>query len=844
MTIQMQDIIKQWGKHVAALVLFAALAIGFFSPVFLDGKTLRQGDNELVAGMGSSQMTEYERTAEKGEFSVWSDAMFGGMPYVSGYGDPAPRLPGFKWLEKPLKSIDYYTASMVFAGLVCFYILMCVMGVSWWLAIAGSIAFAFASYNIIIILAGHIVKAYVIAYMPLTLAGMALLYKRRHLWGAVLFLLGIAFSISNGHIQITYYLFLLCLFIYAGYVVQAIKTKAYREWGIVTAIMAACVILAILPNTKKLYADWDLAQHSTRGPTELTANTAEGEKNSTGLDKNYAFEWSYGKKELLTLLIPNVYGGSSAGTVGSDSEVIQAYRQMGGQPGNEMQVPLYWGDKIFTEGPVYFGALICFLFIFGMFVVRSTYKWWLFAGSLFLVFLALGRNLAWFNDFMFHYLPVYNKFRTVEMALVIPGMVFPLIALWGMKELFTGEVDMKTFKKGFITALTVTGGLCLIVWLLPSSFLGLRSNYDYAYQYPDWFIQALVVDRASVASSDAFRSLLFILAGAGLLLWYWKAKNKNRTALYVGIGLTALILADLWTVDKRYVNESRYVREKPQETYKESVADKIILEDPSSFRVLNINNPFQETKTSYFHHSIGGYHAAKLRRYQELIDHRLSKEVREIYNALTRAQTIEDMNETLANTPSLNMLNTKYVIYHPDQPPLLNPYADGNAWFVPAVKLVANADEEMAALQTLHPLEEAVVDKRFEAELQGFTPMADTAATIGLTNYRPNRLTYRSSASTEQLAVFSEIYYQPGWKAYIDGVPAPHFRADWILRAMRVPAGQHEIVFEFYPDAYVKAAYVESFSSLLILLLILAAIGWSIRKYLKQTTAGHSTEKS
>ncbi|MCC8154006.1 MAG: YfhO family protein [Tannerellaceae bacterium] len=826
----MQRIVFQWGKHIAAIVLFLLLSIAFFSPAVIDGKTLRQDDNEKAHGMGHSQMEPYEKTAEPGEFSVWSDAMFGGMPYASGYGDAAPKLPGFKWLEKPFKSIEYTTASMVFIGLICFYILMCIMGVSWWLAVAGAIAFAFASYNIIIIAAGHIVKAYVIGYMPLALAGMALLFKRKYIWGGLLFLLGITFSISNGHIQITYYLFLLCLFLYIGYAWMQFKKKELGELGKVTGIMALCVILAILPNAVKLYSDWDLGQHSIRGATELTTVSSEGEKISSGLDKDCAFQWSYGKKELLTLLIPNAYGSASGTSLGRDSESYKAAAAKGAQLGKEIQLPLYWGDKPGTSGPVYFGAIICYLFILGMFVIKNPVKWWLFGGAVFLTLLAFGRNLDWFNDIMFHYLPMYNKFRTVEMALVIPGLVCPIIAIWGLQLILSEKSDEPTLRKGMLWSTGITGALCLLVWLVPDTLLSFQSNYDAYYGLPDWLLAPLRTDRMQAASSDALRSLFFILASAGLLFWFSKAQNKEKTATIISIVITVLILVDLWTVDRRYVNDSNYINQKASQVYKPSVADKEILQDQSSYRVLNLNNPFQETSTSYFHHSIGGYHAAKLRRYQELIDNRLSKETGGIISALQNAQTALDLYEAFAQSPSLNMLNTKYIIYNPEQPPLTNPYAYGNAWFVENVHLVENADEEIAALNQLDPFVEAVVDKRFAGDLQGFIPQPDTTATIELISYRPNKLIYTSESTTEQLAIFSEIYYQPGWRAFIDGQPISHIRANWILRAMRIPAGKHEITFEFYPESYVKASYISSYSSLFILLIVLVGIGYSIRK--------------
>ena len=832
----MRILLDKVGKHVVAVLLFLALVMAYFSPGVFEGKVISQSDNIKAAGMGGSQVDEYAKTAEEGEFSVWSDAMFSGMPYGPGYGNPAPELPSYSIIDGWLKKVGYTHAAMVFVGLVCFYLLMCIMGVNWWLAIAGAIAFAFASYNIIIIVAGHIVKAYVIAYMPVTLAGMILLFRRRYLWGAVIFLLGVAFSIANGHVQITYYLALLCFFIYLGYAIRLIREKSIGELGKVSAIMVGCVILAVLPNTQHLYSNWDLSQHSTRGPTELTTTTPAGEKISTGLDKDYAFHWSYGRMELLTLLVPNAYGGASIGTLGSDSELYKEMKANGAQVGKEIQTYTYWGDKMSTSGPVYFGALVCFLFVLGMFVIRNPMKWWLFAASVFFVFLALGRYFDLFNDVVFHHLPLYNKFRTVEMALVIPGLIFPVVAIWGLRELFAGNVGESVLKKGFLWALGLTGGICLILWLMPSLLLTFQSPMDVNIQnqFPDWYYTALLRDRASLTSADALRSLIFILLGAALLFWYWKAKDKKKTAVWVSAGIAVLMLADLWTVDRRYLNDSNYVKESPQESYKKRLADEEILKDTDqSYRVLGLNNPWEETTVSYFHHSLGGYHAVKLRRYQELIEHRLNGEYRNIIGALQKAQTIRDILPALASSPSLNMLNTRYIIYNPDQAPIRNPFAYGNAWFVDKVNVVANADGEIEALNTIDPQETAVVDKRFAKDLAGFIPEKDTTATIVLEKYRPNRLTYKTKASSEQLAVFSEIYY-PGWKVTIDGKETTHFRADWILRAMLIPAGEHTVVFDFYPENYVIAANISSYSSFLILLLLIVAVGWSGWKYWRQ----------
>lgn len=823
----MQDIVKKWGKHVAAIAIFLVLVVIYFAPAVIDGKTVYTVDMTKAVGMGDSQMDEYAKTAKPGEFSVWSDAMFGGMPYVSGYGSPAPNLPGYDVIEKPIKAVGYMNASMIFAGLVCFYLLMCVLGVNWWLAIAGAIAFAFASYNVILVAAGHITKGYVIAYMPVVLAGMALLFKRNYIWGAVLFLLGVALSVGNYHIQITYYLVLLCLFIYIGFAVWKVKQKEIAEFGKVSVIMLACVMLAVLPNARLLYVQWDLSKSSVRGATELTTTSADGEKISSGLDKDYAFQWSYGKSELLTMLIPNVYGGSSNGKLDNTTETHRFLRSNGYQVGNTVNLPTYWGDKPFTSGPVYFGAGVCLLFLLGMFVIRNRMKWWMLGGALLLAFMALGRNMAWFNDFLFHYLPMYNKFRTPEMSLVIPGLVFPLIGFWGLKEILDGKVDAQLLKKGLIGSVAISGGICLVVWLFPGMFLNFQSAYDMQLQGQPYY-DSLIIDRRAMASSDALRSLVILLLTAVLIALYARAKEKKKMTVVMCAGIAALTLLDLWPVDKRYLNDDNFVKETPVESYKATVSDQEIRKDPTvSYRVVNLNNPFQETHTSYYHHSIGGYHAVKLRRYQELIDHRLMKELNAVIGTFQEATTVDEIQQFLMMTPSLNMLNTKYIVYSPDAPPIPNPFAYGNAWFVEKVQLVENADAEMEAMQKINPVETAVVDKRFNNDLTGFTPQIDPEGTITLDSYRPNRLTYTSNASAEQLAVFSEIYYQPGWNATIDGQPASHFRANWTLRAMRIPAGKHTIEFEFRPKSYVTAVNIGVYSSFLILLLLLAAIGYS-----------------
>jgi hypothetical protein len=829
----MQDLIKKYGWYALAILVFIVLVVVYFSPSVIEGKVIQQSDSMQATGMTNELWGYYNK---EGKASAWLGSMFSGMPAYQ-VGMPGMPINPLYYLTMIVKNIDPMGAGTALAGLICFFILMCVMKMNRWLAVAGAIAYAFASYNLIIIVAGHISKAYVIAYMPLTLAGMILLFRKNYVWGAVLFILGIALSLMEGHPQITYYLALFCLFIYLGFACREVLEKRYKDLLKITGVMAVCVVIAVLSNLSNFYTNIEMSQTSLRGPTELTlASSTDGkEKPSSGLDKDYAFDWSYGVKELLTFLIPNTYGGESNAFFDSSSELYKEYKKNGMQTaGDKIQAPTYWGDKLFTSGPVYFGALVCFLFVFGMFVIRNPIKWWILAGTIFFIFLALGRNFDFFNDFIFHTLPGYNKFRTVEMALVIPGLTFPIVAIWGLNTLFKEKLADAVFKKGFLWALGITGGICLLMWIMPSLFLNFQSSYDAQFQsqVPEWYYPALLMDRATLASEDALRSLVFILLGAGLLMWFWRAKDKQKAANYVGMGMILLLLVDLWNVDKRYLNDSNFSKATLSESFKATAADNAILEDKDpSFRVLNLlNSPFLETNTSYFHKSVGGYHAAKLRRYQELIEHRLTKEISIIVNSFRNARSEEDLMNAFSQTPSLNMLNTRYIIYNPEHPPIRNQVAFGNAWFVHQVEIVENADAEIMALDTINPLEVAVVDKRFAGELKSFTPVADPTATITLDSYAPDKLMYTSKTSSEQLVVFSEIYYQPGWKASIDGQPAAHFRADWTLRAMLVPAGTHQIVFEFHPDTFYTTAAIGRFSGLFILLLLIGAIGYSVWK--------------
>ncbi len=497
-----------------------------------------------------------------------------------------------------------------------------------------------------------------------------------------------------------------------------------------------------------------------------------------------------------------------------------------------IQAQTYWGDQPFTSGPVYFGAIICFLFVLGMFIIKHPMKWVLLIATIFFVFLSWGHNFELFNDWFFYHFPMYNKFRAVSTALVIPALTMLIIAVWGVKDFFSGEVKDEKLKKSLYISVGITAGISFLLWLAPGifgfSFTSVTDN-QWISQVPDWYYSALVSDRKDLLSSDALRSLIYIILAAGILYSTIKLKgDKNKITVYCSVVLILLVIADLWGVDKRYLNNDKsqsklsYDSNRP---FPQTEADKAILQDKHpSYRVLNLNNPFNETKTSYYHKSIGGYHAAKLKRYQELIDYRLQGEISSVIKSFD-TQNIDSIIGSLQKNTALNMLNAKYIIFHPEQAPLQNPYAMGNAWFVDNYVFVDNADKEIAALNTLDVKRTAVVDKRFEDKLTGFSIATDSTATIELTEYKPNILKYKSSTQSEQLAILSEIYYPNGWEAYIDGESATYFCADWTLRAIRIPAGQHEIEFKFEPHGYNTARGIASASSGLLVLLLIGSVG-------------------
>ncbi len=828
-----ESLLKSLLPHVCAIIAFLAITLIYFSPVF-EGKVLSQHDVKQFQG-ASQELREYYEN--EGESSAWTGSMFSGMPaYQIGIWGGSPNF--LDYLEKPYKALGNNTAGPVFAAMLMAYILFCVMGFSPVVSALGAIAYSLSSYNIIILEAGHVTKAWALAYMPLIVAGVMALFRNKILLGGLLMALGLALQIKNNHLQITYYTGIFCAILFIGYAVERISQKDIKSLLKASGVMVVALILAAACNMGNIYANLEMARESTRGKSELTTQSSS-DKQSTGLDKDYAFAWSYGKAETFSLMIPNIHGGASGGMLDKDSHlykemVKQGYGSQVSPKG--VQAYTYWGAQPFTSGPVYFGVIICFLFLLGMIVIRSNVKWWLLGVTVLFIFLSWGKNMEWFNDLFFYHFPLYSKFRAVSTALVIPALTMVMVAVWGLKEFFSGEVDKKKQTKALYISFGIVGGLCLFFWAVPGFLFNFTADSDAAWrgQMPDWFYTALIADRKDLLSSDALRSLVFVLlAGAILFFSLRSSMEMKKLGLYSVLGVMVLVLADLWTVDTRYLNGSNFVSKSTYqtETFPQTVADKAILQDKDvSYRVLNLNNPFQESNTSYYHKSIGGYHAAKLKRYQELIENRLDKEINHVINTFS-SQNPDTIMASFAATTGLNMLNTKYIIYHPEQPPLPNPFAMGNAWFVQEYKLVNNADEELAALNTLDPLQTAVVDKRFESELSGLTIVADSAATIELTEYKPNMLKYKSKAAGERLAVLSEMYFSDGWQAYVDGKEVPHFRADWTLRAMRVPAGEHEVVFKFEPKAYDTSRMVATASSGILILLL---IGMLIMPFVKK----------
>ena len=826
----MKDIkvLKQFLPYLSAIIIFIVMSFAFMSPV-LQGKKIKQNDITIFKGM-SKEIADFRE--KSGEEPLWTNGMFGGMPSYQ-----ISTLYPNNWIQKVDKLFTLglpHPVSLLFLYFLGFFILLLILRIDPWWAIIGAFAFAFSSYFIIIFEAGHNSKAHAIAYMAPVIAGIILTYRGKYLLGGILTALFAALEISANHLQITYYLLLFIVILGIAILVDHIKRKALPNFIKATGILIIAALLAILPNITSLLVTSEYAAQSMRGTPELIK---EGSIQTSGLDKDYATQWSYGIGESWSLLFPNVKGGGS-GALAANEEAMEQIDPQFKTAIAQNRISSYWGDQPFTSGPTYAGAIIVFLFFLGLFYVKGYLKWALVAGTIFSLVLAWGKNFMLPTELFLDYFPLYNKFRAVSMILILAEFTIPILAMLALWKIVSEPDIIQKRKKDFFIAFGLTGGFLLLFYLMPNLFFNFLSQMESdqlsSNSNPQIveFVKNMEAARIYIFKSDAIRSFLFILLMA-VALYTYSIKKINKSILFL---ITAVLLvADMFTINKRYVNEENFDRKKVVENpYIPSVADKAILNDKSlDYRVLNLGNPFNDGATSYFHKSIGGYHSAKLARYQDLIDYRLQVEINQLISSLQNSDG-SNLDELFKNLGSLNMLNTKYIIYNPQAPPIINQNANGNAWFVNQYEWVENANDEIEKLAIIDTKYTAIIDKRFEEQVNSLSITFNPENTIELMDYQSNHLTYKTNTDSEQLAIFSEIYYDKGWNAYIDSEFKPHFRSDYTLRAMLVPAGRHTIEFKFEPKSYYRGEKIALFGSILLLLSFIGIIARELKIYLDE----------
>jgi len=804
------DFKKDFLPYMVAILVFYAISLIYCSPA-IEGKQLFQQDSRNGIGMNQEVSNFQKATGEK---SLWTGSMFGGMPTYQ--ISPSYKTFSLMNIRRIFEGGLPAPASYLFLYMIGFFILMCALKVNPWLGMIGGIMFAFSSYFLIIITAGHIWKVWALGLIPPTFAGVIWAYRGNYIKGAAVYALFFTLQLLANHLQMTYYFFVFIGLPYLIYIlIDTIRKKEIFRFSKATGALLLGTIVAVGVNFTSLYYTAQYSKETIRGKSELTANP-ENKSKSEGLDKSYATDWSYGVAETFSLLIPDVKGGGNA-PIGDKQDVLKNVDpQFKSTVANSDR---YWGDQPFTSGPVYVGAFVLFLFIFGLFIVEGGFKWALLASTVLSVLLAWGKNFMPLTNFFLDYFPLYSKFRAVSSILVIAEICIPILAVLALVELIKKPQLVKEKINAFWISAGLTGGLALLFWLFPRLFFNFFSLKEMdqfnqmLQQNPgakgqlDLYMAGLESARVAILKADAIRSVIIIALGL-FAVWMYQAKKMGK-GLFLGF-VCVLVLADMWSVDKRYLNDSNFVRKQDTRIpFEPTAADKQIMQDKTlGYRVLNLTvSPFQDASTSYYHRSVGGYHAAKLRRYQDIIDRYFA---------------------TSINMPVLDMLNARYVIV-PDQnkQPVVqqNPGALGAAWFVGGFRVVNNADEEITAIGTMNPANELVVDKRFEYQLAGKKFVKDTTSTIKLTSYAPNKLIYQTNTTKEQLTVFSEIYYADGWQATIDGKEVPHFRANYILRAMVVPAGKHTVEFRFEPKSFYRSETISVIAAVVLFLLIAAAIG-------------------
>lgn len=828
-------LIKRILPDLIAILAFIIIPTIYFAPAAFEGRILAQHDS--VAGIGNGQESReyHERT---GKTTRWSNSIFGGMPTYQS----APSYDSTNILKTIGNIYRLYLPGdiwLVFIMLLGFYILLRAFDFSVWLSSLGAILWAFSSYYFIIIAAGHIWKFVTLAYIPPTIAGIVLAYKGKYLWGGIVTALFIALQILSNHIQMTYYFLFVILFIVGAYFEDAWRNKTLPKFFKASAVVFVAALIGVAANLSNLYHTYTYSKETMRGKSELVETGDAAKQTSSGLDRDYITNWSYGIGETWTLLVPNFKGGSSSAPLSQSETAMEKANPVYSSLYNSF--PQYFGDQPWTAGPVYVGSFVLFLFVLGCFIVKGPLKWALLGATFFSIVLAWGKNFMPLTDFFIDYIPMYNKFRAVSSILVIAEFTIPLLAIFALKHVLDEPGIWKKYKKAFGISLALTAGVALLLAVAPGS-LGsgfvpaqetqMLQNAVDRQMIPANELSGILANlaemRGALVSADALRSFIIICIGCALL--WLHATGKLRQSLTVA-GIAVLCLADMWTVNKRYLHDDQFVPRSIQtETFNKTKTDELILQDTDpNYRVLNFaTDTFNENTTSYWHKNIGGYHAAKLRRYQEMIERHISSEMQAAYQAIAAAGGEMDSVDA-SKFRVLNMLNTKYFIFPTGQQgqtaPVLNPYANGNAWFVKNVQYVDNANQEIDALKSILPAETAVVDVRFKDVLKGTDDAyKDSLSTIRLTSYEPNRLVYETENAGDGIAVFSEIYYPDGWQATIDGQAAELGRADYILRTMYVPAGKHTIEMRFDPKSLHVTESIAYGALALLVIGIIAAV--------------------
>ncbi|MCD6347054.1 MAG: YfhO family protein, partial [Bacteroidales bacterium] len=797
--------------EILMVAIMAAVALAYMSPVF-EGKTLAQGDvmhaQDQTAGVEKFQK-------ETGVYPGWTNSAFSGMPTYQLKSPPSKNV--YNWLFRFFKFyLPGYTVAILFVAFLGFYFLLRTLMLNRWLALAGALAFGLGSHHVQLILAGHINKLYAIAYMAPVIAGMLLVFRRKYLAGGLLTAVALGIQISTNHVQVTYYLGMIVFIYLFTELVFALREKYFDHFLKSVLVLFAALVLAILPNMTMLLTTYEYTQETTRGKTVLETD----ESNKSGLNVDYITQWSYGVGETFNLFIPNLYGGGGTTNFGENSKTLKAIRQQQMSQDNARYVlsKNYWGRQPFTAGPHYLGAITILLAILGLLLVRGPKKWWLIIVIALSIMLAWGRNFMVLTEFFVNHVPLYGKFRDSTNALIIAQFALPLLSFLAIRSwVYDEKRDAKEKLKKLYLATGIAGGFTLLVLLVPGLLFGFSSPDEV--NFPDWLQSALQADRLDLARKDAFRTLIFVLLGAGVL---WATLKTKIKPVYLYAGLAFLILVDLWTVDKRYLNNDRFEsKRKISQTNQPSAVDQAIFKDKDlSYRVLDITSgdPFRWSRPSRFHKSIGGYHGAKLGRYQDIIDKYLTNEVGGVQAAFKDNPTQETVMAAVNKMAISDLLNTRYIIYSLQAAPIVNNNAFGNVWFADNVIQVNTASEEITALGDTDLHVSAIVNSEF-ADLVNTLPDISFASSndrIELTVVKPDYLAYASKTGTDRLAVFSEIWYPHGWKAFIDGKAVDILRADYLLRALYITAGEHKIEFKFAPASLKTGQLIAINSSILV----------------------------